>query len=156
MGARTPESEFRRTHKRIEPRFLRSDVELRECPVETSMGVLGKKWTILIIRDIGTYRRERFHQLLKSLACIAPKVLATRLKELEAEGFLERRVERSRPPKVVRWTLTEKGMDATRVGMMVAAFGAKWHPDRIFLDDRPRSVRELYAEEGIDLLKRGL
>jgi len=146
------ESEFRRTHKNIEPRFLNASLDFADCPVEASLGVLGKKWTILIIRDIGVYGRDRFSRLLKTLPHIPPKMLATRLKELEAEGFTQKHVEKSKPPKVVRWSLTEKGLDAIRIGMMVGAFGAKWHADRVFDDKRPRKLRELYDEEGMELL----
>jgi DNA-binding HxlR family transcriptional regulator len=147
------ESEFRRTHKNLESRYLQS-IDFADCPVEASLGVLGKKWTVLIIRDIGMYGRDRFNQLLRSLPGIPPKVLATRLKQLQQEGFIERSVEKSNPPKIVRWSLTEKGLDAMRIGMMVGAFGSKWHADRVFYDKRPRNVREIYDREGLELLMK--
>ena len=150
------ESEFRRTHKNLEAKYKNPDVVYANCPVEASLGVLGKKWTILIIRDIGVYGRDRFNRLLKTLPGIPPKVLATRLKELEQEGFVEKYVERSKPPKVVRWSLTEKGLDAIRIGMMLAGFGAKWHAGRVFEDKRPRKLKELYNDEGLELLLRDL
>jgi DNA-binding HxlR family transcriptional regulator len=95
----TQESEFRRTHKNLETKYKREDVTYMNCPVEASLGVLGRKWTIVIIRDIGVYGRDRFNLLLKSLAGIPPKVLATRLKQLEQEGFIEKHVEKSVPPQ---------------------------------------------------------
>ena len=155
MQELTLETPFRKTHKNLESRYLNPTLEFADCPVEATLGVLGKKWTILIIRDIGVYARDRFNRLLKSLPGIPPKMLATRLKELEKEGFVEKYIERSRPPKVIRWSLTEKGLDAIRIGMMVGAFGAKWHSDRVFYDKRPRTIRELYDDEGIELLMRG-
>ena len=120
--------------------------------MEASLGVLGKKWTIQIIRDIGVYERDRFSLLLKSLPSIPPKILATRLKQLEQQGFLTRYVEKSVPPMVVRWSLTEKGLDAIRIGMMLAAFGSKWNADTIFDDKRPRKMHEILNQEGMDLL----
>jgi len=149
------ESPFRRTHRNLKSRYLNTDIEFADCPVEASLGVLGKKWTILIIRDIGVYGRDRFNKLLKSLPGIPSKMLATRLKELEKEGFLEKRVEKSTPPKIVWWSLTEKGLDAIRIGMMVGAFGSRWHADRVFVDRRPRTIRELYDREGLELLTKG-
>jgi DNA-binding HxlR family transcriptional regulator len=146
------ESEFRRTHKNISARFV--NVEFADCPVETSLNILGKKWAMLIIRDIGVYGIDRFNQLLKSLSGIPEKVLATRLKELEGEGFLLRSVERAVPPQVVRWSLTEKGLDAARVGMMMAAFGCKWNADKVFDDKRPRKMHEIYNREGMELLTK--
>ncbi|MFL6315760.1 MAG: winged helix-turn-helix transcriptional regulator [Nitrososphaeraceae archaeon] len=54
-----------------------------KCPIKTSLGVLGKKWTMLIIRDIGVYKITRFNRLLESIEGITPRVLSMRLKELE-------------------------------------------------------------------------
>jgi DNA-binding HxlR family transcriptional regulator len=148
----THESEFRRTHKNLQARWL--SVTFSNCPVEASLGVLGMKWTILVLRDIGGYGRARFSQLAKTLPRIPRKILAARLKQLEQEGLIERHVEKSVPPKIVKWTLTEKGLDAIRVAMMLTVFGAKWHADRVFDDKRPRKVREIFDEEGIALLTR--
>lgn len=141
------------THKNLEARYLTA-IDFADCPVEATLGVLGRKWSIVIIRDIGVYGRGRFNQMLKSLPGISPRVLATRLKQLEADGIVEKFVEKSKPPKIVRWSLTEKGLDALRVGMMAATFGARWQADRVFFDRRPRTTRELYTREGMELLTR--
>jgi DNA-binding HxlR family transcriptional regulator len=147
------ESEFRRTHKNLETRYLLYN-DFADCPVQASLGLLGKKWTILILRDIGMYGRDRFHLLMKSLPSIPQKMLATRLKQLEQEGFIKKRVEKTNPPKIIRWSLTEKGLDSIRIGMMVGIFGAKWHADRVFPDKRPRKIQEIYDQEGLELLTR--
>ncbi len=147
------ESDFRRTHKNLEPRYI-TKIDFADCPVEATLGVLGKKWTMLVLRDIAMYRRDRFNLLLRSIPGIPSKVLATRLKQLELEGFARKHVERSVPPKVVRWSLTEKGLDAIRIGMMIGAFGAKWYADRVFDDKRPRKVTDIYDKEGMELLLR--
>jgi DNA-binding HxlR family transcriptional regulator len=146
------ESEFRRTHKQLRSPLV--SIDYAECPVEVSLGVLGKKWTMVIIRDIGAYGVDRFNRLQKSLPGIPSKVLATRLKQLEEEGFIQKYVERSVPPKIVRWSLTEKGVDAIRVEMMLGIFGAKWYADRVFDDKRPRGMREIYSRQAIELLMR--
>ena len=146
------DTSFRKTHKPFQPKFI--NVEFADCPVETSLDTLGKKWAMSIIRDIGVYNIDRFSMLLKSLPGIPSKVLATRLKQLEKDGFLTRYVERPTPPQVVRWSLTEKGLDAARVGMMMAAFGCKWNADRVFDDKRPRKMHEIYNHEGMELLMK--
>jgi DNA-binding HxlR family transcriptional regulator len=148
----TSESEYRRTHKNLKSPFVK--VEFADCPVETSLGVLGKKWTMAIIRDIGAYGVDRFSGLRRSLAGIPPKVLATRLKQLENEGFIAKRVERNVPPRVVRWSLSEMGVDAMRIGMMLAVFGSKWYARRVFDDQRPRKMNEVYTREGIELFMK--
>jgi DNA-binding HxlR family transcriptional regulator len=146
------ESKYRRSHKQLKSPFV--DVDFAQCPVETSLGVLGKKWTMAIIRDIGAYGVDRFNRLLKSLPGIPTKVLATRLRQLEQEGFIKKYVEKSVPPKIVRWSLTEKGVDAIRVAMMLAVFGSKWYADRVFDDKRPRRMTEIYNRQGIELLMK--
>ncbi len=154
MQSLSLESEFRRTHKNLETRYKNENITYMNCPVEASLGVLGKKWTMVIIRDIGVYGRDRFNLLLKSLTGIPPKVLATRLKELQQEGFVTRNAEKRVPPMVVRWSLTEKGMDAIRIGMMLAAFGSKWDADTVFEDKKPRKMLEIFNREGMELLMK--
>ncbi|MFY9567407.1 MAG: helix-turn-helix domain-containing protein [Nitrososphaeraceae archaeon] len=64
-------------------------VRFNQCPIRTSLGVLGKKWTILIIRDIGFLKINRFNRLLESIQGLTPRVLSMRLRELEKEGYIE-------------------------------------------------------------------
>lgn len=77
------------------------------CPIERTLGVIGKKWVILILRDLlgGT---KRFTDLLQSLRGISPKTLSERLKELEEDGLIARRAYAEIPPRV-EYSLTEKG-----------------------------------------------
>lgn len=147
------ESDFRRTHRNLQARYLK--IDFADCPLTASLGLLGRKWTILIIRDIGIYGRDRFNLLLRSIPRIPPKMLATRLGQLESQGFVTRHVERSSPPRIVRWSLTQKGLDAVRIGMMIGAFGSKWHADIVFDDKKPRQMHELLNEEGMELLTQG-
>jgi DNA-binding HxlR family transcriptional regulator len=135
-------------------RFLK--VRFADCPISTSLGVLGKKWALLIIRDIAAFNVDRFNGLLDSLPGISPKVLATRLKELEREGFIKKIVEKKDPPKIVRWVLAEKGVDTIPIEMMLTAFGSKWRADVVFEDKRPRKMHEIFNREAMDLLRSEL
>lgn len=78
-----------------------------DCPIERTLAVIGKKWVILILRDLhgGT---KRFTDLLHSLHGISPKTLSERLKELEADGLIVRQAFAEIPPRV-EYSLTEKG-----------------------------------------------
>ena len=145
------ESEFRRTHKHLENKFAK--LKFADCPVSTTLGVLGKKWSLLILRDISSYKVDRFSRLLESLPGIPPKVLATRLKELQQEGLIWPVENRRSHPKVVRWALTEKGMDAVAILMMIAAFGSKWNADRVFDDKKPRKMCEFLNEDAMKLIE---
>ena len=85
-------------------------VEFVECPIKSTLGVLGKKWTMLILRDIGFRRIDRFNRLLESVPGLTPKILSNRLKELEEEGFIEC-IQYQKTPVIVHWTLTQKGSE---------------------------------------------
>jgi len=130
-----------------------SELKFADCPVSTTLGVLGKKWSLLILRDISFFKVNRFNRLLESLPGIPPKVLATRLKELQQEGLIWPVENRRSHPKVVRWALTEKGMDAVAILMMIAAFGSKWNADRVFDDKKPRKMCEFLNEDAMKLIE---
>ena len=69
--------------------IIQPHVKFVNCPIRTSLGILGKKWTVLIIRDIGVCKINRFNQILESIPGLTPRVLPMRLKELEKEGLIE-------------------------------------------------------------------
>ncbi len=133
--------------------WLLPEVKFAQCPIRTSLGVLGKKWTMLILRDIGILGVDRFNRLLDSIQGLTPRVLSLRLKELEKEGFIKCIEEEKKSPMVVRWTLTEKGRDALPILLQFTAFGSKWHADVVFEDKTPRRANELFQPEAIKVLR---
>jgi DNA-binding HxlR family transcriptional regulator len=125
--------------------LLLPKVTFVKCPIKTSLGVLGKKWTILIIRDIGFRKIERFNLLLKSIPGLTPRVLSMRLKELEKEGLIKC-VHKNRIPMVVLWSLTEKGKDTLPILLMLTAFSSKWYSELIFEDKQPRKLIDIFPQ----------
>ena len=81
---------------------------LPACPVEITMGLIGDKWKVLIIRDLLT-GTKRFGELKKSLNGITQKVLTNNLREMEASGLVNRKVYAEVPPRV-EYSLTETGL----------------------------------------------
>ncbi len=77
------------------------------CPVTRTLEIIGGKWTLLILRDLFT-GTKRFGELRKSLDGISPKTLSERLRYLEKEGIVERRIYAEVPPRV-EYSLTERG-----------------------------------------------
>jgi DNA-binding HxlR family transcriptional regulator len=151
----TPTANRRRSETWLNPKFtpqrwLRVDFE--KCPLGISLGVLGRKWTPLILRDLGAYRLERFNRLLESIPGIPPKVLATRLKELEAAGLIEK-IEESRSPIRTRWDLTDRGRDLLPALMLITAFESKYAAEEIHPGRPPMKVHELYDREAMSLLE---
>jgi DNA-binding HxlR family transcriptional regulator len=126
-----------------------------KCPIKTSLGVLGKKWTMLIIRDIGVYKITRFNRLLESIKGITPRVLSMRLKELQKKGYIERVEERS-SPMIVQWRLTEKGKDTLPILMQLVAFGSKWYSNVVFEDKKRRKLTEIFPNPRVREIIMGI
>lgn len=82
--------------------------ELPACPVEITMGLIGDKWKVLIIRDLLT-GTKRFGELKKSLSGITQKVLTNNLRQMEASGLIIRKVYAEVPPKV-EYSLSDTGL----------------------------------------------
>ena len=78
-----------------------------DCPVETTLQLIGDKWKVLIIRDLlsGT---KRFNELMRSVTGITQKVLTSHLRAMENAGLVTRTVYPEVPPKV-EYNLTETG-----------------------------------------------
>ena len=81
--------------------------ELPACPVEITMGLIGDKWKVLIVRDLLT-GTKRFGELKKSVTGITQKVLTSNLRQMEASGLVKRKVFAEVPPRV-EYSLTETG-----------------------------------------------
>lgn len=75
--------------------------ELPECPVATTVQLIGSKWKLLIIRNL-RMRPWRFNELQKNLAGISQKVLTDSLRALESDGFATRTVYAEVTPRSVR------------------------------------------------------
>ena len=81
--------------------------ELPACPVEITMGLIGEKWKVLIIRDLLT-GTKRFGELKKSVTGITQKVLTNNLRQMENSGLVKRKIYAEVPPRV-EYSLTETG-----------------------------------------------
>lgn len=125
--------------------IIRPQVKIVNCPIRTSLGVIGKKWTMLIIRDIGFLKIRRFNRILESIPGLTPRVLSMRLKELEKEGIIKSTEEKS-DQVIVLWNLTEKGKDILPILVMLTAFGSKWYPEFVFEDKKPRNLEDIFSQ----------
>ena len=73
--------------------------ELPDCPVATTVQVIGSKWKLLILRNL-LVRPWRFNELQKNLEGISQKVLTDSLRGMEADGIITRTVYPEVPPRV--------------------------------------------------------
>lgn len=88
--------------------YLRSKAELLpECPVATTVSLIGSKWKLLIMRNL-LGRPWRFNELHKSIAGVSQKALTEALRSMEADGIVKRTAYPEVPPRV-EYALTELG-----------------------------------------------
>jgi len=78
---------------------MNQNKELPLCPVETTVGLIGNKWKLLILRELLT-GTKRFGELRNGLPGISQKVLTQNLRSMEEDGIIQRKVYAEVPPKV--------------------------------------------------------
>ena len=81
---------------------------LIECPAERAVYFLGGKWKIRILFGLLQQKKMRFGEFKKALKTITQQMLSKQLKELEADGIVNRKVFQVVPPKV-EYSLTDFG-----------------------------------------------
>ena len=83
--------------------------ELPECPVATTVQLIGNKWKLLMIRNLVYNGKQRFSDFIKTIPSISKKVLTDNLRALERDELIEREVFAEVPPRV-EYSLTPLGM----------------------------------------------
>ena len=91
------------------------------CPIARTLDLVGDRWTLLIVRDL-FFGRSRFKELLEHSPGMPTKMLADRLKALEAHGFVERRVYSDHPLRA-DYHLTARGMSLKPVMEAIVVWG---------------------------------
>ena len=82
---------------------------LIDCPAERAVYFLGGKWKIRILFSLLQSKKIRFGEFKKALKTITKQMLSKQLKELEADGIVNRKVIQIMPPNV-EYSLTEFGL----------------------------------------------
>ena len=102
--------------------------DLPECPVATTVGLIGNKWKLLILRDTLS-GPKRFGDLLKSLGGVSRKVLAENLRQMEADGLLVRIAHKEKPP-CVEYRLSELGEEMRPLILAMEQWGLRYKEKR--------------------------
>lgn len=98
--------------------------ELPDCPVATTVQLIGNKWKLLILRNL-LVRPWRFNELQKSLEGISQKVLTESLRSMENDGIVVRTVYAEVPPRV-EYSLSELGESMRPILDSMEAFGREY------------------------------
>jgi DNA-binding HxlR family transcriptional regulator len=98
----------------------------RPCSVAAALGLIGEKWSLLVIRELA-FRVHRFDAIARNTG--APRdILTNRLRRLEAAGILEKRQYQERPPRF-EYHLTDAGNELRPVLLSLAQWGDRWAVD---------------------------
>lgn len=103
--------------------MLERTYEGQRCSVAGALGLIGERWTLLIVRD-AFLGLSRFDEFQRSLG-VASNVLAARLERLTEEGILAKTPYQERPERF-RYTLTPKGRDLFPVIAALMAWGDRY------------------------------
>lgn len=104
---------------------MRTKAELLpECPVATTVQLIGNKWKLLIIRNL-MVRPWRFNELQRDLDGVSQKVLTDSLRSMEADGLVTRTVYPEVPPRV-EYSLTDLGRSLQPILDAMRAWGESY------------------------------
>jgi DNA-binding HxlR family transcriptional regulator len=95
------------------------------CPLyHQAAEMIGRRWTGAIIRALAD-GAVRFGDIVAAVPGISDRMLSERLKELEAEGLVQRDVFPEHPVRI-EYRLTAKGQDLGAVMDAIAAWAYRW------------------------------
>jgi DNA-binding HxlR family transcriptional regulator len=99
----------------------------RDCPVARTLDLIGERWTILVLRDLLLHGPRRFQDFQESLTGVAPNILSSRLKAMEASGLIARKQYSEHPPRL-EYHLTDRGRSLAPVVKALRDWGLKHTP----------------------------
>jgi DNA-binding HxlR family transcriptional regulator len=119
--------------------------ECKEDPIDNTFKIIGKKFTIHILRNMIVLNQHRFNEFLKSIEGINPNTLSLRLHEMEKSNLIERKIYNETPIRI-EYNLTKKGNALRTILEEMAKFSMKFCCDDIFCDNKPRTFRQVYGK----------
>ena len=103
---------------------MKKKQDLPECPVATTIELIGSKWKLLIIKLL-LNKPHRFNELMKTIDGISQKVLTDSLRSMERDGIITRTVYAEIPPKV-EYALSKLGNSLKPLINDMAKWGSKY------------------------------
>ena len=107
------------------------DTMNEDCTVYKTMEYLSKKWTPLILLELykGRSEKKRYSEIKRNMPEITPKVLSARLKELEKQGIITKKIDTTCFPIKCEYALTESGKDFIRIIKDIKTWALQWKID---------------------------
>ena len=106
------------------------------CPIAAALDLIGDRWSLLIIRDIGLFNKHRNKDFQDGDEGIPSNILATRLRHLVEAGLIDKKIYQAHPPRY-EYHLTEAG----RSLMPVIRAMAMWANEHVPGVELPEDIR---------------
>jgi|SRR3989344_4097582 len=100
----------------------------KDCTIYRTANFIGKKWTLLVLLELykGSSKWKRYSQLKKGLPEITPKLLSARLKELEREELVIKRIDAKTFPVKCEYSLTKSGDEFIKIVKDIKKWALEW------------------------------
>ncbi|HJT10064.1 MAG TPA: helix-turn-helix domain-containing protein [Candidatus Nitrosotalea sp.] len=118
---------------------------LKTCPIDNTFKIIGKKFTVHIIRNMTQLSQTRFNEFLESIEGINPKTLSARLREMEKNGIIEKRIYPGTPVRI-EYSITKKGLALKPILQAMAAYSMQYCAKEVFKDGKPKILKEIYSK----------
>ena len=108
---------------------ISKDTMDEHCTVYQTMEILSKKWTLLILLELykSPTNTKRYSELKTNFPTITPKILSTRLKELEHNNLITKHIDTSHFPVKCEYQLTKSGKDVIPIIKNIKSWALRWN-----------------------------
>lgn len=114
------------------------------CPVDRTLNLISKKWSIQIIRDM-FFGKKHFKEFKEDKPKLSNKVLSSCLKDLEENGLIEKKVLNT-TPVTTEYYLTDYGRSMNRIVYELAMFTLNDRLDNNYSDDKREELKDTFKQ----------
>ena len=115
------------------------------CPVDKTLNLINKKWSIQIIRDM-FFGKKRFKEFKEDKPKLSNKVLSSCLKELEENGLIRKEILNT-TPVTTEYYLTEYGKSMNRIVYELAMFTLQNDNEHGYSDEVRNDLKNSFKEK---------
>lgn len=119
---------------------------MKYCPIHNTFNLIGRKFTILILRDMMLYGKKHFNELLYSVEGVNSKTLSLRIREMEQDGLIKRIIFNEMPLRI-EYELTPKALRLRPILEQMGEFSTLYCATNVFKDKKPRSFKDVLEAE---------
>ena len=121
------------------------DSENIVCPVDKTLNLINKKWSIQIIRDM-FFGKKHFKEFKEDKPKLSNKVLSSCLKELEENGLIRKEILNT-TPVTTEYYLTEYGKSMNRIIYELAMFTLQNDNEHDYSDEVRNELKNSFKEK---------